>query len=265
MVCFPNAKINIGLSITEKRSDGFHNIESCFYPIQWCDILEIVKSDITTFSSTGIDIPGNHQDNLCIKAYHLLKNDFNIGPVAIHLHKTIPIGAGLGGGSSDASFTLKTLNSLFELNLSNQQLIKYAQQLGSDCAFFIDNKPVIAFNKGDEFKPCKLSLKGKSIYLAYPNIHIGTSEAYSGVTPKPTTIEYHNLSYDDLKNGSVLNDFENPLLKKYVQLNNIRDVLVKANADYISLSGSGSTMYGIFDNPPNIDSTTYLTKSLILD
>lgn len=265
MVCFPNAKINIGLSITEKRSDGFHNIESCFYPIQWCDILEIIPADQTVFTSSGIPIPGDHDDNLCLKAYELLQKDFKLPPVAIHLHKIIPIGAGLGGGSSDASFTLKTLNTLFELNLSDDQLISYAKRLGSDCPFFIKNEPVIAINKGDEFQHCNLDLKGKYILLVYPNKHISTAEAYSGITPQKTSIDYKNLSFNELKKAEVVNDFETQLIGKYVQLQEIRDDLKKAKADYISLSGSGSTMFGIFSEPPNVNFDNYLIKSLTLN
>src|SRR5688572_32972117 len=148
MILFPNAKINIGLNVTERRADGFHNLESVFYPVNWCDALEILSAEKTEFTSSGIEIPGNQESNLCLKAYQLLKADFDIAPVKMHLHKNIPIGAGLGGGSADAAFALKGLNELFELKLSAEQLENYARKLGADCAFFILNKPVFAKEKG---------------------------------------------------------------------------------------------------------------------
>src|SRR5688572_14534594 len=178
MIAFPNAKLNIGLNVTERRPDSFHNLESVFYPVQWCDALEILPAKETKFTSSGIEIPGTIESNLCLKAYQLLKTDFELPPVKIHLHKNIPIGAGLGGGSSDAAFTLKLLNQLFELNIAEDKLEDYARKLGSDCAFFIRNKPVFAHEKGDVFEPIKLDLTGYNCVVVYPNLHITTAEAY---------------------------------------------------------------------------------------
>ena len=184
MITFPNAKINIGLFVTEKRQDGFHNLESIFYPIQWNDVLEAIPSDAFEFNTSGLAIDGDSDSNLCVKAYQLLKNDFDIPPIKAHLHKVIPMGAGLGGGSSDGAFMLKLINDLFELNLSTKQLQNYARQLGSDCAFFIENKPVFAFNKGDEFKEVDLDLKDNKLLCIYPNAHVTTAEAYGGIKPQ---------------------------------------------------------------------------------
>jgi 4-diphosphocytidyl-2-C-methyl-D-erythritol kinase len=177
MINFPNAKINIGLNITERRADGYHNLETIFYPIKINDALEVIEGDKLSFESSGLDIPGRVEDNLCIKGYHLLKKDFDIPPIKIHLHKHIPIGAGLGGGSADAAFFIRLINEKFKLKLSIGQMQGYARQLGADCAFFIENKPVFAFDKGDEFEPIKLDLSNYAIALVMPPVHVSTSEA----------------------------------------------------------------------------------------
>ena len=181
MIAFPNAKINIGLNILGKRTDGYHDIFSCFYPIKWCDVLEIIESRELDFYTSGIDIPGNKSDNLCIKAYELLKQDYDIPPVNIYLHKVIPMGAGLGGGSADAAFTLKLLNQKFDLKLSNKDLERYAGRLGSDCTFFINNKPAIATERGQILKPHLLDLSDYYCVLINPSIHQSTAEAYNSV------------------------------------------------------------------------------------
>ena len=176
MICFPNCKINLGLHVTEKRSDGFHNIETVFYPVPLHDILEIIKyGSKNSFESSGIDIPGNSSSNLVLRAYELLKKDFDLSPVQIHLHKIIPIGAGLGGGSSDAAFAIKILNELFFLKMSDAEMMRYASRLGSDCAFFIENKPVFASGKGDEFNNIKIDLSGYTICLVKPDISVNTA------------------------------------------------------------------------------------------
>ena len=249
MVTFPNAKINIGLSITEKRPDGFHNLESCFYPVGWCDVLEILPASTLSFKSTGISIPGNLETNLCLKAYHLVKQDFNIPPVMIHLHKVIPIGAGLGGGSADCAFTIKTLNYLFELHLTMKQMENYARKLGSDCAFFIQNTPKYCIGKGDEFSEITLDLSGKYIVLVNPNIHISTAEAYSGVKPMKSEIDLREILQKPLNQwvNVVKNSFENHILPKYPTISNIKNQLYKYGADYASMTGSGSTVFGIFE------------------
>jgi 4-diphosphocytidyl-2-C-methyl-D-erythritol kinase len=187
MILFPNAKINLGLHITAKRKDGFHDIETCMVPIPLYDALEMIISNKTVFDVSGLPIPGEEKDNLILKALKLLRKDFNDLPnVHIHLHKNIPMGAGLGGGSADAAFALTLMNNLFDLYLENWFLEDYAAQLGSDCAFFIDNTPKIATGRGEILEPVDVDLKGNHLVLIKPPIHIGTKEAYAGVVPKKT-------------------------------------------------------------------------------
>lgn len=256
MLAFPNAKINIGLNITEKRPDGFHNIESCFYPVDWCDALEMLPSEKTSFRSSGISIPGNPDDNLCLKAFKLISADYKIPPVEMHLLKSVPIGAGLGGGSSDAAFAIKTLNELFNLDLSQEMQVGYARRLGSDCAFFINNHPAYCYHKGDEFEPIDLVLTGKWIVLVNPGIHISTQEAYAGIQPQASETDLRILLRKPLTEWQhqVKNDFEATLFPKYPLLSDIKMKLYNHGAAYASMSGSGSTIYGIFDK--EVDLTT---------
>jgi len=252
MVVFPNAKINIGLNVVEKREDGFHNIESIFYPVtNLFDVLEIVANSENQleFTSSGIEIPGDSKSNLCLKAYYLLKKDFEIPFVKIHLHKVIPIGAGLGGGSSDAAFMLKALNELFELNLTPSKLIAYARKLGSDCAFFIKNKPVYAYHKGDEFESIDLDLSSYEIKLEYPNIHVGTSEAYSGVIPKVADYNLKEAIKLPIKSWvtSIKNDFEESIFSNYPKIENLKKEMYTNGAIYAAMTGSGSAVFGIFE------------------
>ncbi|OFY99739.1 MAG: 4-(cytidine 5'-diphospho)-2-C-methyl-D-erythritol kinase [Bacteroidetes bacterium RIFCSPLOWO2_12_FULL_31_6] len=256
MLCFPNAKINIGLNIIEKRADCFHNLETVFYPIKLQDTLEIIKlsqNKETVFNSYGTPIPGNGS-NLCIKAYELLKQDFNLCSVDIGLLKNIPIGAGLGGGSSDAAFTLKLLNELFELKLSIELLEKYARLLGSDCAFFIQNKAVFAFGKGEQFEEITLSLSNYFIVLVNPVIHIGTAEAYANtkpIKPKVSLKELILLPITEWKNN-IKNDFEDSIFPNYPAIAEIKNKLYEMGALYSSMSGSGSSVYGIFSSIPEL-------------
>jgi 4-diphosphocytidyl-2-C-methyl-D-erythritol kinase len=249
MLVFPNAKINIGLNIVERRVDGFHNIESCFYPVEWTDALEITLSESLVFHSDGIDIPGDSSDNLCIRAYQLLAEDYQLPPVKLHLLKSIPIGAGLGGGSADGAFTIKALNQQFSLGISFEKQIEYARRLGSDCAFFILNKPAYCHGKGDEFERLDLSLKGKWIILVNPGIHISSGEAFGGVKPKQSDHDLREVLKTPVSawKGLVKNDFEATLFDKYPLLEEIKLRLYEMGAQYTSMSGSGSTLYGIFD------------------
>ena len=254
MVCFPNAKINIGLNVIEKRSDGFHNIESVFYPVGWCDVLEIIESKVqdlkfkVEFTYSGIGIPGKAEDNLCCKAYELISKDYPLPPAKVHLHKIIPVGAGLGGGSADAAFFIKLLNDKFELNLSWGEMHHYAKQLGSDCSFFIGNKPAFVKGKGDDQEGIKLDLEGYNIVLIYPNIHINTAEAYAGVKPEKPSESLEKLiqlPVGQWKN-KIHNDFEDSIFLKYPEIKKIKEQLYSQGAVYASMSGSGSTVYGIF-------------------
>ena len=254
MITFPNAKINIGLYVTEKRSDGFHNLESCFYPVNWNDVLEIIPASDLSFQSTGISIPGDPSTNLCLKAYQLMKQDLALPPVAIHLHKLVPIGAGLGGGSADCAFTIKTINELFELNLSTTAQENYARQLGSDCAFFIQNKPQFCFGKGDEFADIALNLAGKYIVLINPEIHISTAEAYSGIKPKPANNDLRTALLRPMSEwkDTIFNDFETHLLPKYPIIAAVKAYLYEQGAVYACMTGSGSTVFGIFEEEPTL-------------
>ena len=193
MVVFPNGKINIGLQVIEKRSDGFHNIQSLFYPIRTRDVLEIIESSDANedidFSQSGLQIQGNASGNLCVKAYHLLKKDFpELPAIKMHLHKAIPMGAGLGGGSADGAFTLKLLNEKFNLQLSTASLIKYTLELGSDCPFFIINKPCYATGRGEILNPVTLDLSAYKIFIINPGIHVNTGWAFGQLSPKVSSI-----------------------------------------------------------------------------
>jgi len=254
MIYFPNCKINIGLNVVEKRCDGFHNIETLLYPIDLEDILEIrpKATGRTSITVTGLPIDTKSEDdNLCFRAYNLIKKDYpDLPEVDIHLHKLIPMGAGLGGGSSDASYTLKLLNFVFELNLSLERLDDYAQQLGSDCAFFIYNIPSFAYERGDKLSPTTLSLRGKTILLVKPNIFISTSEAYSDICPGRDEFDMLNIierfPISQWKHF-IKNDFEKVIFAKHKEFQEIKDKLYSIGALYSQMSGSGSTMYGIFD------------------
>lgn len=249
MLVFPNAKINIGLNIVEKRPDGFHNISSCFYPVGWSDALEVTISDRLHFTADGISIPGNTDDNLCIRAYHSVSADYDIPPVNIHLLKAIPIGAGLGGGSSDAAFTISALNRLFDLHISEEKQLDYARRLGSDCAFFILNRQKYCHGKGDQFENIDLNLAGKWIVMVNPGIHISTVEAYAGIKPNAPETDLRELLGKPISTwkNEVKNDFETSLFPKYPLLQEIKEDLYKKGASYAAMSGSGSTLYGIFE------------------
>ena len=249
MVVFPNCKINIGLNICEVRPDGFHNIETVFYPVPWTDILEIVASDKEEFIFDGHQIDCKLEENLCYKSYHLLKKDFAIPPVKLFLYKIIPSGAGLGGGSSDAAFTLMTLNKLFSLNLDENILLNYASKLGSDCAFFIKNIAVYATEKGNVFSEISINLKGYFLLIVKPRINISTAKAYKMVTPVIPAYSLKdtvNIPVTEWK-SQISNDFEEPVFKMYNELKEIKDKLYALGAVYASMSGSGSAIYGIFN------------------
>ncbi|MEO6282664.1 MAG: 4-(cytidine 5'-diphospho)-2-C-methyl-D-erythritol kinase [Dyadobacter sp.] len=254
MLVFPNAKINLGLNIVEKRADGFHNIESCFYPVGWTDALEITAHEEFQFHLDGIAIPGNGSDNLCSKAYQMIAADYELPPVKIHLLKAIPIGAGLGGGSADAAFTIKALDQQFKLKISYEKQLHYARRLGSDCAFFILNKPAYCFSKGDEMEDISLSLAGQWIVMVNPGLHISTIEAYSGVQAKRSDEDLRTVLKEPVASwrDQIKNDFEATLFLKYPLLETIKSELYKLGATYASMSGSGSTIYGIFDEEKDL-------------
>lgn len=254
MIVFPNAKINIGLNIMAKRPDGYHNLETIFYPIKINDALEAITAPQLQFASSGINIPGDQGKNLCIKAYELVSADHSLPKLNIHLHKHIPIGAGLGGGSADAAFFIHLLNQRFSLRLSIEQMQNYARQLGADCAFFIENKPVYAFDKGDRFEQIELDLGQYVIVLVMPPVHVSTAEAYSGVKPKPSERslkELIKLPVDEWRD-KVVNDFEVSVFSKYPQIGDVKQALYNAGALYSSMSGSGASVFGIFETQPGL-------------
>ena len=251
MVSFPPCKINLGLNVTSKRQDGFHEITTCFYPVPWTDVLEIVPSRSFSFATSGVDIPGASADNLCVRAYTLLKKDFNLKPVSIYLLKIVPIGAGLGGGSADGAFTLKILNELFELGLSLPQLSQYAAQLGSDCAFFTDARPKLGKGRGEVLSPLSLSLAGRYIAIVKPQVHVSTAEAFAAITPRnpDTNLKevLENYPIDRWKD-LVKNDFEHELFRRFPIIEAIKQKLYACGAVFASMSGSGSAVFGIFDH-----------------
>lgn len=257
MIRFPHCKINLGLHVIERRHDGFHNIETLFYPILLTDALEIIEAGDgeTTFSQTGISIPSDGKKNLCERAYELLKTHYMLPPVKIHLHKHIPTGAGLGGGSSDATFTLLILNEIFKLNLSTDTLAPFAAQLGSDCSFFLYNEPCLATGRGENLQPLSISLKNYYILLIKPPLHVNTADAYAGIKP---LIPSHKITdilqapVSEWKNN-LCNDFENTVFLKFPEIRTIKEKLYSCGALYASMSGSGATVFGLFETDPFLD------------
>lgn len=251
MLLFPNAKINLGLNVTSRRSDGFHNIETVFLPVALCDVLEFVESvdDSTKLTVTGTNLDSPPEENLVFKAWKLMHENYKVPPLEIHLHKLIPTGAGLGGGSADAAFMLKGLNEFFQCGASIADLEKYAAMLGSDCAFFIRNSPAYAEGRGEILQPITIDLDNYRVLLINPAIHVSTKEAYEGVTPKiPEKSLRQILGLNKTQwQGNVKNDFETSVFIKYPKISAIKDKLINAGAIYASMSGSGSTVYGIFE------------------
>jgi 4-diphosphocytidyl-2-C-methyl-D-erythritol kinase len=256
MISYPNAKINLGLNVVRKRDDGYHDIESVFYPVPWSDILEIVPEKSgrskVTFTFSGIEIPSSGNPNLCEQVYQLMHKEFDLPSVKIHLHKIVPIGAGLGGGSADAAFAAVTLNDLFQLQLSTEQLEAIVAKVGSDCPFFIKNRPAYVTGRGEILEPFDLDLSGYWILLVNPNIHIGTKEAYAGITPsQPQTSLKELLSKEvsEWKNG-VKNDFEASIFPNHPAIEKLKKQLYDSGSDYASMTGSGSTVFGLFNKQP---------------
>ena len=253
MICFPNAKINLGLNVISKRADGYHNIETVFYPVNLCDALEIVPATEgkTVFNQTGIPIIGNPEDNLVMKVYNLLKKDFDLPEISIYLRKQIPVGAGLGGGSSDVAFMIKMLNDFAGLKLSVEQMEDYAGRIGADCPFFIQNKPVFAEGSGNVFSPVTVSLQDYNLVIAKPSVSVSTKEAYAKIKPQHPKVslkEIIRLPIEEWK-SRLFNDFEPGVFTQYPEIGEIKQRLYDEGALYASMSGSGSAVFGIFDKP----------------
>ena len=252
MITFPNAKINLGLNVVEKRPDGYHNLETVFYPINLQDALEVNQlenSDVPyRLRVSGAPLDGSPEDNLVAKAYNLLNELYHLPPVDIHLFKHIPTGAGLGGGSSDCAFMIKTLNEKFRLGLSIEEMEKHAARLGADCAFFIQNQPVFATGTGNIFERIKLSLADYHLVLIKPDISVSTREAYANIRPhRPETSlkEIIRLPVEKWKN-CMKNDFEESVFLSHPEIAAIKDRLYDIGATYASMSGSGSAVFGLF-------------------
>lgn len=261
LIAFPNCKINLGLQVLQKRSDGFHDIETIFYPVPLKDALEIItlpNTDLTLLQAHGLPINGEAADNLCVKAWQLLKKEFpGMPPVQIQLLKNIPMGAGLGGGSADAACMLQLLNNKFRLGLSSQQLIGYAALLGSDCPFFIINQPCFAAGRGEILKPIDIDLSGYQLVLVHPDIHINTGWAFSQLNvksplKKPGSIEVIASQPVHSWKQHLANDFETPVFDRHPEIQSIKAHLYQTGALYASMSGSGSTVFGIFDGALNL-------------
>lgn len=255
MIVFPNAKINIGLFVTSKREDGYHNLETVFHPVyQLCDVLEVINSDDheDAFTSTGLVIDGSAADNLCLKALALMREHAPIPPLNIHLHKKIPFGAGLGGGSADASFMLKLLNDQYHLKISSHDLEKMAAKLGADCPVFIENKPVLAKGIGNEFSSTQLSISKLWLQIVIPPIHVPTAHAYSNISPAEPVQPLETLLSQPIASWrtSVKNDFELPVFARHPEIAAIKDELYDHGALYAAMSGSGSAVYGLFEALP---------------
>ncbi len=260
MVTFPNAKINLGLDVVAKRPDGYHNLETIFYPVPLQDILEITVTEEEgapdyTFKMHNAVFEGDNNDNLVVKAYKILASDHKLPKVEMSLYKNIPTGAGLGGGSADAAFALKMLNEIACLNLSDEQLEAYAARIGADCAFFIKNTPAYATGIGNILSPTVCSISGYHLVLVKPDIHISTKEAYSLVTPAaaetPLT-EIAELAVEEWK-GKMKNDFEKSVFANHPQMKKIKEELYNMGAVYASMSGSGSAFFGLFTGQQDIE------------
>lgn len=252
MITFPNAKINLGLNIVEKRPDGYHNLETIFYPIHIEDALEIsiLHESNAEFrlQVSGISVEGAPEDNLVVKAYRILKQDYNLPPIEIYLYKHIPSGAGLGGGSADAAFMLKLLNDKFRLNIQVSKLEEYATKLGADCAFFIQNAPTFAEGIGNIFEKVELNLDAYHIAIVKPNIFVSTRDAFSLIKPSRPSVSLKEIIKQPVETwkDSMVNDFETSVFAKHPIIGNIKQKLYDSGAIYASMSGSGSSVYGIF-------------------
>ncbi|MGK2863848.1 MAG: 4-(cytidine 5'-diphospho)-2-C-methyl-D-erythritol kinase, partial [Chitinophagaceae bacterium] len=254
MIDFPNCKINLGLRILSKRDDGFHDLETIFYPLPFYDILELIspgesliakktkehQESFIEFTSSGLPVQGDMNDNLCIKALNLIRKDFpNLPAVKMHLHKVIPTGAGLGGGSADAAFTLALLNKVFDLNLSTVQLINYSLKLGSDCPFFILNYPALATGRGEILEPITLDLSNYKFVIVNPGIHINTREAFNEISPNLPAIPVKEIIAQPINNwkNELINDFEKIVFRNYEEIEIIKNKLYENGALYASMSG----------------------------
>ncbi len=267
MVLFPNAKINIGLNILRKREDGYHDIETLFYPIGLKDALEYVVNGTNqvNFNCTGLALDINPDQNIVLKAYRMLQEECTLPGLNIHLHKVIPSGAGLGGGSSDAAFFMKSLNEHFELTISDKRLKTLAGQLGADCSFFLENSPAYATGKGDNLVPLALNVRGYYLLLVKPPFGVDTKSAYAGIVPHDYSFDFQKIVSGELKGWTdkIKNDFEPTVFLKFPELSTIKNSLLLMGANYVSMSGSGSAIYALFTQNPDISSIGFPPDTFI--
>ena len=260
MLLFPNCKINLGLRIVSKRTDGYHDIETVMYPVEnLCDALEILRYDCEDieFSVSGIRIDGAVEKNICLKAYRVVQREYpQVRGVYMHLHKAIPMGAGLGGGSSDAAYVIRELSDLFGLGIDQSQKERMAAEVGSDVPFFVANRPALATGRGERLEPVDRLLAGWQLVLVKPPVSVGTAEAYAGVTPRRSERLLTDILYRtpiEQWRECVVNDFEPSVFARYPIIARIKSELYRLGAVYASMSGSGSTVFGIFDRMKNVD------------
>ena len=249
MIVFPNCKINLGLHVVRKRPDGYHDLQTVFFPVPFRDMLEIVPAQAFRLDATGLPIPGDPAKNLCIRAWELLKQRFpDLPPVHLLLHKLIPMGGGLGGGSSNGSFMLIALNRLFQLGLSSSELQALALQLGSDCPFFIVNEPVVATGRGEQMQPVSLNLNGYTLVLVMPGLHVSTAQAFGGIRPRDPGIDLRTRITEPPETWKnwLVNDFEETVFPAFPDIRQIKEWLYEQGAVYASMTGTGSTVYGLF-------------------
>jgi 4-diphosphocytidyl-2-C-methyl-D-erythritol kinase len=276
MLCFPNCKINLGLYITGGRDDGYHNLETLFYPVvpvgkvneapfMLRDVLEIVPAADTRLHMSGLPVAGNETNNLVLKAYQLLQQRYAeaVSPLDIYLHKVIPMGAGLGGGSADGAFMLRLMNDYFRLGLNDATLAALALQLGSDCPFFIYNTPQYATGRGEIFTPATVDLTGYSIQVVCPEVHVSTAAAFAMIRPRPAGFDLSKLGQLPISDWKdcITNDFEEPVFAQHGELAGIKEQLYEQGAVYASMSGSGSAIYGIFPQGTSAVITSTVTFS----
>ncbi len=265
MIVFPNAKINIGLFITERRADGYHNLETVFMPVPLTDALEMAETGRSGISLTGIAVEGDPEDNLVLKAYALLKAEYQLPPVQFHLHKVIPPGSGLGGGSADAAFTLRMLNDYFDLGISPDLLRSYAARLGADCPFFIDNQPAFATGIGDQLTSINIDLSEYHLVVVKPPLAVTTRDAYRNVNPAPAPFSLKMLGQIPVTEwkDQVKNDFEASIFPEFPEIAQWKQILYDLGAVYAAMSGSGSALFALFHQRPSMLENK-IPKSLLL-
>lgn len=257
MIVFPNAKINLGLHVTARRPDGYHTIETIFYPVALADALECVPT-LPSANPFRLEVsgmpPSAAEDNICYKAWQLLSTDYNLPPLEAHLLKKIPTGAGLGGGSSDGAFMLRLISDMCALHLTNEQLAGYASQLGSDCPFFVHNQPMLATGRGEILTPIDIFLRGYYLVLVNPGVHVSTPEAYRNIVPRQPEFDLKLLVFEPVDQWKkfLVNDFEKTVFERFPQIAAAKDTLYQLGASYAAMSGSGATVFGLFESKPQL-------------